>query len=129
MNAFAALAFGAFLTSTIGYSVIAFWSAGIVTPVALLSLALTSVTYTMPASTSPSVTLVTTPPTFDSSLTGLTVTPAFLNTSWASTPQGTSGAHTTTLTAGFARSLTALMLWGLPLSTMISAWLRVKTCG
>src|SRR5215470_11244259 len=106
MNAFAALGFGAALSCTIGYSVIAFWSAGMLTLVALLSFALTSVTYTMPASTSPSVTLVTTPPTLVSSLTGLTVTPAFLNTSWASAPHGTSGAHTATLTFGSARSLT-----------------------
>src|SRR5215475_3843777 len=125
MNAFAAVAFGAFLTSTIGYSVIAFWSEGIVTPVALLSFALTSVTYTMPASTSPRVTLVTTPPTLVSWLTGLTVTPAFLNTSWATAPHGTSGAHTATLIAGLARSLTDVIFLGLPFSTMISPVLRV----
>src|SRR5215468_1213375 len=129
MNAFAALAFGAFLTSTIGYSVIAFWSAGMATPVALLSLALTSVTYTMPASTSPSVTLVTTPPTLVSWLTGLTVTPAFLNTSWATAPHGTSGAHTATLILSSARSLTDSMCWGLPFSTMISAVLLAKVVG
>src|SRR5262244_1671179 len=112
MNAFAAVAFGASLSCTIGYSVIAFWSVGMVTPVALVSLALTSVTYTMPASTSPRVTLVTTPPTLVSSLTGLTVTPAFLNTSWATAPHGTSGAHTATLTLGSARSLTELIFSG-----------------
>src|SRR5215475_2778431 len=114
MNAFAAVALGASLTCTIGYSVVAFWSAGIVTPVALPSFALTSVTYTMPASTSPRVTLVTTPPTLVSWLTGLTVTPAFLNTSWATAPHGTSGAQTTVLIAELARLLTDLMCLGLP---------------
>ena len=73
-----------------------FWSAGMGTPVALLSLALTSVTYTMPASASPSVTLVTTPPTLVSWLTGLTVTSAFLNMAVATAPHGTSGAQVTT---------------------------------
>jgi hypothetical protein len=106
--------FGAALTSTIGYSVIAFWPAGMATPVALVSLALTSVTYTIPASASPKVTFVTTPPTFCSSLTGLTVTPAFLNTSWARAPHGTAGAQTTTLIFGLARLLTDLMFCGLP---------------
>src|SRR5215467_14730821 len=118
MNAFAALLFGAPLTSTIGYSVTSFWSAGMGTPVALVSLALTSVTYTMPASASPKVTLVTTPPTLVSSLTGLTVTPAFLKMAWARAPHGTSGAQTTTLIAGLARSLTDLIFLGLPFSTM-----------
>src|SRR6516165_7824782 len=99
------------------------------TPVALASLALTSVTYTMPASASPSVTLVTTPPTFCSSLTGLTVTPAFLKMVVATTPHGTAGAQTTTLMAGLARSLTVLMFLGLPFSTKISPVLRAKSCG
>src|SRR6516225_7018902 len=129
MNAFAALLFGAPLTSTIGYSVTSFWSGGIGTPVALPSLALTSVTYTMPASASPRVTLVTTPPTFCSSLTGLTVTPAFLKMAVATAPHGTVGAQTTTLTFGLARSLTVLMCMGLPDSTMISPVLLVKVCG
>src|SRR5215467_7758381 len=129
MNAFPAEAFGASLTCTIGYSVVSFWLAGIGTPVALVSLALTSVTYTMPASTSPRVTLVTTPPTLVSSLTGLTVTPAFLNTSWATAPHGTSGAHTATLTLGSARSLTDSIFCGLPFSTMISAVLLAKVTG
>ena len=77
MNAAAPAVFGAFLISAIGYSVVSFTLAGMVTPVALPWLALTSVTYTMPASASPRVILVTTPPTLVSSLTGLTVTPAF----------------------------------------------------
>src|SRR5215467_14357240 len=98
MNAAAPAAFGAALSGAIGYSVVSFWLAGITTPVALPSLALTSVTYTMPASASPSVTLVTTPPTLVSSLTGLTVTPALLKTSAAYTPHGTVDAHSTTLT-------------------------------
>src|SRR5215472_6485892 len=129
MNAFPAGAFGASLTCTIGYSVVSFWLAGIGTPVALVSLALTSVTYTMPASTSPRVTLVTTPPTLVSSLTGLTVTPAFVNISWATWPHGTSGAQTTTLMAGLARSLTDVIFFGLPVSTKISPVLLAKIFG
>src|SRR5215471_14258716 len=119
MNAAAAVGFGAALSSAIGYSVVSFWSAGMVTPVALPSLALTSVTYTMPASASPRVTLVTTPPTLVSSLTGLTVTLAFLKMAVATAPHGTSGAHTATLILGSARSLTDWMCFGLPFSTMI----------
>src|SRR5215470_6087383 len=129
MNASPAGAFGASLTCTIGYSVVSFWLAGIGTPVALVSLALTSVTYTMPASTSPRVTLVTTPPTLVSSLTGLTVTPAFLNMAVATAPHGTSGAHTATLILSSARSLTDSMCFGLPFSTMISPVLEAKVFG
>src|SRR5215469_15530053 len=129
MNAAAPAAFGAALSGAIGYSVVSFWLAGITTPVALPSLALTSVTYTMPASASPSVTLVTTPPTLVSSLTGLTVTSAFLKIAVATAPHGTSGAQTTTLTAGLASWLTDLMWSGLPFSTMISPWLLAKIFG
>src|SRR5215469_15537422 len=129
MKAAAPVAFGAPLISAIGYWVVAFWPAGMATPVALASFALTSVTYTMPASASPSVTLVTTPPTFCSWLTGLTVTPAFLKMAVATWPHGTFGAQTTTLMAELARSLTDLMFLGLPFSTMISPVLRAKSCG
>ena len=73
------------------------------TPAVLLPFALTSVTYTMPASASPRLTFVTTPPTFCSWLTGLTVTPAFLKMLVARAPHGTSGAQVTTLSAALAR--------------------------
>src|SRR5215467_6184041 len=129
MNAAAPAAFGALLSSAIGYEVTSFWLAGMVTPVALASLALTSVTYTMPASASPRVTLVTTPPTLVSWLTGLTVTPAFLKIAVATCPHGTSGAQTTVLIAELARSLTDLMCLGLPFSTMISPELVAKSFG
>jgi hypothetical protein len=39
-------------------------------------------------------------------VTGLTVIPAFLNTSAATTPHGTCGWHSATLTESSARSLT-----------------------
>src|SRR6516164_7456906 len=129
MNAAAAVAFGAALSCAIGYAVVSFWLAGMGTPVDLLSLALTSVTYTMPASASPRVTLVTTPPTLVSSLTGLTVTPAFLKMAVATCPHGTSGAQTTVLIAELARLLTDVMCLGLPFSTMISPELVAKSCG
>src|SRR5215469_11436322 len=83
----------------------------------------------MPASASPRLTLVTTPPTFCSWETGLTVTPAFLNIWVARAPQGTWGAQVTTLRAELARSLTDLMWLGLPASTMISPWLAAKIFG
>ena len=51
-------------------------SSGISTPSASSPAAVTSVTYTIPASASPEVTLVTTPRTFSSRLTGVTSTPA-----------------------------------------------------
>src|SRR5215470_15678073 len=129
MIATAPAAFGASLSSAIGYSVTSFWLAGMATPVALASLALTSVTYTMPASASPSVTLVTTPPTLVSWLTGLTVTPAFLKMAVATWPHGTSGAQTTVLMAELARLLTDVMCLGLPFSTMISPLLVAKFFG
>src|SRR5215472_12831242 len=99
------------------------------TPVVLLPFASTSVTYTMPASASPRLTLVTTPPTFSSWLTGLTVTPAFLKISVARAPHGTSGAQVTTLSDALARSATDLMFLGLPASTMISPLLAAKSLG
>src|SRR5215469_708071 len=129
MNAAAAVAFGAPLISAIGYLVIAFWLAGMGTPTVLVPFALTSVTYTMPASASPSETFVTTPPTFCSWLTGLTVTPAFLKIVVASLPHGTCGAQVTTFRDGLARSATDLIWLGLPASTMISPVLRVNIFG
>src|SRR5579863_773341 len=83
----------------------------------------------MPASASPRLTLVTTPPTFCSCDTGLTVTAAFLNIWVARAPQGTEGAQVTTLRDGLARSLTDLIWLGLPASTMISPWLAAKVFG
>src|ERR1700722_13371203 len=99
------------------------------TPVVLLPFALTSVTYTMPASASPRLTLVTTPPTFCSWLTGLTVTSAFLKMDVARAPHGTSGAQATTLTDELARLATELIWLGLPASTMISPLLLAKSFG
>ena len=63
-------------TLAIGYWATTLMSFGIGTPEAWLPAASTSVVYTMPASASPAVTLVTTPFTFCSMLTGVTVTPA-----------------------------------------------------
>src|SRR5215469_13194723 len=83
----------------------------------------------MPASASPSVTLVTTPPTLVSSLTGLTVTPALLKTSLAYLPHGTDGAQRTTLTLGLARFETDVMCIGLPLATIISSSFLAKVLG
>ena len=60
----------------IGYWAITLMLAGMATASALSDTACTSVTYTIPASASPAVTFVTTPPTFCSLLTGVTVTPA-----------------------------------------------------
>ena len=46
-------------------------------------------------------------------MTGLTVIPAFLNTSAATTPHGTCGWHSATLTDDFARSFTDVTFAGL----------------
>src|SRR5215475_14601070 len=79
------------LMVAIGYSVEALSLAGIVTPLTLEPAACTSVTYTMPASTLPVSTWVSTDFTSGCSVTGLTAIPAFLNTSAATTPHGTCG--------------------------------------
>src|ERR1700759_1723267 len=113
----------------IGYSVEAFWLAGIVTPLTLVPAAFTSVTYTMPASTLPSSTWVSTDFTSGWSVTGLTVTPAFLNTCEATTPHGTLGWHKATLTDDFARSRTEVTFAGLLGGTAISAVFLAKSFG
>src|ERR1700750_210553 len=94
------------LMVAIGYSVEALSLAEIVTPFTLLAAAITSVTYTMPASTLPVSTWVSTDFTSGWRVTGLTLIPAFLNTSAATTPQGTCGWHKATLTDFWARSFT-----------------------
>src|SRR5215469_8162660 len=117
------------LTVAIGYSVEAFWLAGIVTPLTLEPAAFTSVTYTTPASTLPSSTWVSTDFTSGWSVTGLTVIPAFLNTSPATTPHGTCGWHSATLTDDLARSLTDVTFAGLLGGTATSAVFLAKSCG
>src|SRR5262252_7824996 len=101
------------LMAAIGYRVEAFTLAGIVTPLTLVPAAFTSVTYTIPASTLPVSTWVSTDFTSGCSVTGLTVIPAFLNTSAATAPHGTCGWHSATLTDFFARSFTELTCAGL----------------
>src|SRR6516225_6890772 len=113
----------------IGYMVEALSLAGIVTPLTLLPAAITSVTYTMPASTLPSSTWVSTDFTSGCRVTGLTVIPAFLNTSAATTPHGTFGSHSATLTEDLTRSLTDVTLAGLLGGTAISAVFFAKSCG
>src|SRR6516225_2732656 len=83
----------------------------------------------MPASTLPVSTWVTTESTSVSSVTGLTVIPAFLNTSAATTPHGTFGSHNAVLTDDFARSFTDVTLAGLLGGTAISAVFLAKSCG
>src|SRR6266508_851156 len=99
------------------------------TPSTLSPPAVTSLTYTMPASASPSETLVTTALTLSSCETGLTVTPALSRACWAYLPAGTSGAASTTFRSGLARSDSSLMPLGLPLTTMIWSRLLAKFCG
>ena len=65
--------FGDAATVAIGYSATTLMSAGMSTLSAASPAAMTSVTYTIPASASPAVTLVTTPRTFCSRLAGVTV--------------------------------------------------------
>src|SRR5262252_604737 len=117
------------LMAAIGYRVEAFTLAGIVTPLTLDPAAITSVTYTTPASTLPSSTWVSTDFTSGCSVTGLTVIPAFLNTSAATTPHGTFGWHNAVLTDDFARSLTDVTFAGLLGGTATSMTFLAKSCG
>src|SRR3954452_8115620 len=102
---------------------------GKVTPLTLSPAALTSVTYTTPASASPDSTLVSTSVTACSSLTGLIVTPDVSSTFCVAEPQGTSGAQMTTLVPGFARSWNEVTLAGLSGGTAISSVLEAKFAG
>src|SRR5215471_12799367 len=117
------------LMVAIGYSVEALSLAGIVTPLTLAPAAFTSVTYTMPASTLPVSTWVSTDFTSGCSVTGLTAIPAFLNTSAATTPHGTCGWHSATLTDFFARSFTDVTFAGLLGGVATSAVFLAKSCG
>src|SRR5499427_1453396 len=113
----------------IGYSVEALSLAGIVTPLTLVPAAFTSVTYTMPASTLPVSTWVSTDFTSGCSVSGLTVIPAFVNTSAATTPHGTCGWHSATLTDDFARSFTDVTFAGLSGGVATSMVFLAKFCG
>src|SRR5215472_12369245 len=117
------------LMVAIGYSVVALSLAGIVTPLTLLPAAITSVTYTMPASTLPVSTWVSTDFTSGCWVTGLTLIPTFLKTSDATTPQGTCGWHSATLTDDFARSLTDVTFAGLAGGTATCMVFLAKDCG
>src|SRR6266487_6007535 len=117
------------LMVAIGYSVEASPLAWIVTPLTLLPAAITSVTYTMPASTLLVSTWVSTDFTSGCSVTGFTVIPAFLNTSAATTPHGTCGWHSATLTDFFARSLTDVTFAGLFGGVATSMVFWAKFCG
>src|SRR5690348_6389925 len=117
------------LMVAIGYSVVALSLAGMVMPLTLLPAAMTSVTYTMPASTLPVSTWVSTDFTSGCRVTGLTVIPAFLNTSAATDPHGTCGWHSATLTECFARSVTESTFAGLFGGTATSAKFLAKFCG
>src|ERR1700755_2090703 len=117
------------LMVAIGYSVEALSLAEIGTPFTLVPAAITSVTYTMPASTLPSSTWVSTDFTSGCWVTGLTLIPAFLNTSAATTPHGTCGWHSATLTDFFARSFTDVTFAGLFGGTATSMVFLAKVCG
>src|SRR5262245_15108624 len=117
------------VTAAIGYSVEALSVAGTATPLTLLPAAITSVTYTMPASTLPVSTWVSTDFTSGCRVTGLTVIPAFVNTCAATFPQGTWGWHTATLTDFFARSVTDVTFAGFSGGTATSIVFLAKFCG
>src|SRR5690348_2203806 len=117
------------LMVAIGYSVEALSLAGIVTPLTLLPAAITSVTYTMPASTLLVSTWVSTDFTSGCKVTGFTVMPAFLNTSAATSPHGTCDWHSATLTDFFARSFTDVTFAGLLGGTATSMMFLAKFCG
>src|SRR6202042_1922208 len=108
----------------IGYSVEALSLAEIGTPLTLSPAAITSVTYTMPASTLPSSTWVSTDFTSAWRVTGLTLIPAFLKT-----PHGTCGWHSATLTDFFARSFTEVTFAGFFGGVATSMVFLAKVCG
>src|SRR6266536_1824618 len=83
----------------------------------------------MPASASPSDTFVTTALTLSSSDTGRTLTCRASSACRAYLPAGTSGAASTTLRSGRARSARPLTPLGLPLATTICRRLPANTCG
>src|SRR5205814_1829512 len=91
------------------------------TPATRAAADLTSVTYTMPASASPRLTLLSTARTSTSWLTGLAVTPALASASSAYLPAGTVGAASTRTMSGRARSARPAILFGFPVGTAI--WL------
>ena len=99
------------------------------TPVTVSPAAVTSVTYTSPASASPEVTLANTSLTDCSSLTGSMSTPVFFSISAVALPQGTSAAQTTTFVPPLARSWKPEILAGLPGGVAISSVLEAKSCG
>src|SRR5215213_4224604 len=99
------------------------------TPSTLFPPAVTSVTYTIPASASPRDTLVTTALTLSSCDTGCTLTPAWSRTCLAYLPAGTSAAARTTLRSRLARSARPLTPSGLPFSTTIWSRLLAKLWG
>src|SRR5437660_1928289 len=117
------------LMVAIGYSVEALSLAGIFTPMPLGPAASTSVTYTLPASTRPSSPWESTDFTSGCRVTGFTVIPAFLNTSAATTPHGTCGWQSATLTDFFARSFTDVTFAGLFGGTATSMMFLAKFCG
>src|SRR2546429_6841350 len=83
----------------------------------------------MPASASPSRTLVSTDLPSCSWLTGVTLIPALPNVVVEYVPQGTPGAQTSTLIPGLARSDSEVMCLGLPDCTAISSLLWANTDG
>src|SRR5215469_668885 len=83
----------------------------------------------MPASTLPVSTWVSTDLTSGCRVTGLTVIPTFLNTSAATSPHGTCGWHSATLTDFFARSFTDFTFAGLFGGTATSAVFLAKFSG
>src|SRR5690349_3867010 len=83
----------------------------------------------MPASTLPVSTWVSTDFTSGCRVTGFTVIPTFLNTPAATTPHGTCGWHSATLTDFFARSFTDVTFAGLFGGTATSMMFLAKFCG
>src|SRR6185437_15959929 len=95
-------------------------------PITLLPADRTSVTYTIPASTSLVSTLVRVDFTSASRVTGLTFTLALSNTCCATAPHGTCGWHSATLTPDLARSASVPMCAGLLGGTAISITFLTK---
>src|SRR6266550_3162017 len=83
----------------------------------------------MPASASPSATLLRTARTSISWLTGVAATPALLSASTAYLPAGTVGAASTRTTSGRARSASPATFFGFPGATAIWSRLLANSWG
>src|SRR5680860_105248 len=103
-KAAAASVLGASASAAMEYSAITLTPSAMSTPSTASPVDITSVTYVMPASSSPASILVSSARTSGSLVSMAGVTPAFINASNAKSPQGTSSAHSPSSSSSLAKS-------------------------